>query len=181
MDKPHSDDNRWFTEEVQPLEPGLRSYLRYRFPGVDEMDDVVQESFVRVLKARAKGPIRSAKDFLFAVARNTVRDVIRRRTAAHLVPLTELHELSVAEDAPGIREQVSRRQELAFLADAIQALPVRCQQVFLLRKIQGLSQKEIAAQLGISENTVESLVAKGARRCASYLRDRGLGGSPHVS
>jgi DNA-directed RNA polymerase specialized sigma24 family protein len=58
---------------------------------------------------------------------------------------------------------------------AVRSLPERCRQVFLLRKIQNLSQREIASRLSISENTVESLVAKGARRCADYLRARGVG------
>ncbi len=48
-----------------------------------------------------------------------------------------------------------------------------------MRKIQGLSQKEISARLGISENTVETLVAKGVRRCGAYLHARGLGTARH--
>lgn len=47
-----------------------------------------------------------------------------------------------------------------------------CRDVFLLRKIQGLPQREIAMRLNISENTVETLVARGARRCADYMRAR---------
>lgn len=58
------------------------------------------------------------------------------------------------------------------LAEAMRSLPVRCREVLILRKIHGLAQKEIAQRLGISENTVESLVSRGLRRCASYLRPR---------
>jgi RNA polymerase sigma factor (sigma-70 family) len=54
------------------------------------------------------------------------------------------------------------------------ALPQRCRQVFTLRKLYGLSHREIAAQLAISERTVEAQIDKAMRRCAAYLRERGL-------
>ena len=106
---------------------------------------------------------------LFAIARNTVRDSVRRKLANREVLGTELDSYPVLESA-GVVEIVGRRQEQRLLAEAIQALPERCREVLFLRKIQGLSQREIAARLGITENTVESLVSRGLRRCANHLR-----------
>jgi len=164
----------WFTAEVQPHEPLLRAYLCQAFSSQADVDDLVQETYLRVLRARQQGPIRSSKSFLFAVARNAVRDVLRRRAVSRTIPIMENEPVSVSEDGSGVVDLVSRRQELALLNEAICALPERCRQVFLLRKIQDLSQKKIAARLGITENTVETLVAKGARRCADYLRRKGV-------
>jgi RNA polymerase sigma-70 factor (ECF subfamily) len=64
--------------------------------------------------------------------------------------------------------------ELELLTQAIQSLPDRCREVLTLRKIEGLSQREIAARMGISEHTVEAQVANGMRRCAQFFRDRGI-------
>jgi RNA polymerase sigma-70 factor (ECF subfamily) len=166
---PHTDQTRWFAEELQPHEPSLRAWLHRTFQAAD-VDDLVQESYARVLRARAHGEVRSAKSFLFTVARNAVRDLLRRRATARAETITENILWPVLEDRPGVVDLVSRRQELAVLGEAIRDLPDRCRQVFLLRKIQGLSQREIAVRLGITENTVETLVAKGARRCADYVR-----------
>ena len=60
------------------------------------------------------------------------------------------------------------------LADAVASLPTRCREIIILCKFKGLSQKEVAAQFGISERTVEVQVARGVKRCEEYLRKRGI-------
>jgi RNA polymerase sigma-70 factor (ECF subfamily) len=169
------DADRWFTAEVLPHEPMLRAWLRSQFPTLTDIDDLVQESYVRVLRARAAGArVTSVKAFLFATARNLAIDLVRRRQALGIEPLAETERLSVLDDMPGISETVGHQQELELLTQAIQSLPDRCRQVLTLRKIYGLSQKEIAAQLGISEHTVEAQVGNGVRKCAEFLAQRGL-------
>jgi RNA polymerase sigma factor (sigma-70 family) len=170
-----ADQARWFAEEVQPHERPLRSYLRQSLPTLEDVDDLVQECFARLLRARRTTEIRATKPLLFAIARNAVRDFISRKSRARLVPITETTDNPVLVDDADVVEFVCRRQEIALLAEAIHSLPVRCREVLLLRKIKGLPQKEIAALLGIAEHTVEVLAAKGTRRCAEYLRARGLG------
>ncbi len=169
------DQSRWFAEEVLPHEQPLRSYLRQSLPSLADVDDLVQDCFARMMRARHAGTIRSPKPLLFAIARNAVRDFIHRKGRAELVPITENEVFAVLEEGSDVVESICRRQELALLTEAIHALPERCREVLLLRKIKGLPQKEIAALLGIAEHTVESLAAKGTRRCADYLRAKGLG------
>jgi RNA polymerase sigma-70 factor (ECF subfamily) len=139
-----------------------------------DVDDLVQDCFARMMRAKNTGTIRSPKPLLFAIARNAVRDFISRKCRAELIPITESGELEVLEEGSNVVESVCRKQELGLLTDAIHALPARCREVLLLRKIKGLSQKEIAELLGIAEHTVEALAAKGTRRCADYLRARGM-------
>lgn len=160
----------------------LRAWLRNLFPSLHDVDDIVQDSYVRLIRAKRAGKVSHPKGYLFSTARNAARDVIRHQAVVEAWSITETAPLPVLEDSPGVVDLVSHRQELALLAEAIYALPERCRQVFLLKKIQGLSQNEIAARLGITENTVESLVAKGAHRCADYLRAHGVGpGSNHAT
>lgn len=128
-----------------------------------------------MLRAKSKGPVHSAKGLLFAIARNAVTDFWRRSNKAEHVEITETVHLPVLEKEQGFVETLCRDQELALLHEAIDSLPERCREVLLLRKIKGLSQREIAALLCISEHTVESLAVKGSRRCAEYLRARGIG------
>ena len=169
------DQSRWFAEEVLPHEPPLRSYLRQSLPSLADVDDLVQDCFARMMRARTTGTVRSPKPLLFAIARNAVRDFIHRKGRAELIPITENAEFAVLEAENDVVELICRRQEIALLTDAIRSLPERCREVLLLRKIKGLSQKEISALLDIAEHTVEALAAKGTRRCADYLRARGVG------
>ncbi len=167
-----AEKTQWLAEEVQPLERPLRAYLGRSLPSQADVDDLVQDTYVRLLKAKEKGSIRHAKGLFFAIARNAVRDFLRQRNNADIVPITEDAAIPVLSDGGNLVELVCRREELALLTDAINSLPERCREVILLRKIKGLSQREIAELLGIAEHTVESLVTKGVRRCADYLRTR---------
>lgn len=164
---------RWFDQEIQPHERSLRSYLRRTLPSLSDVDDIVQDCFSRILRARENGQVRSPRPLLFAIARNAVRDFFHSRSKAELVPITEIATQPLLDEGPGVVEFVCHKQELALLAEAIQSLPPRCREVVLLRKIKGLSQREIAKTLGIAEHTVEALAVKGARRCADFLRARG--------
>ncbi len=165
---------RWFAEEVQPHESSLRSYLRQLFPSLPDVDDLVQESYARLIRAREAGRVAYARAFLFTTARNAALDFFRRRRVVRIDGIPDMQALPVADDRPGVAESLSRQQELALLAAAVRTLPERCRQVLTLRLMYAMSHKEIAAELRISEHTVKAQLAKGMRRCAGYLAERGL-------
>lgn len=173
-----SEDARWFAREVQPHEGALRCWLRKRFPTLHDRDDIVQESYVRLIRAKEKGWAGYAKAYLFATARNFALDLFRRSRAVEIERVPDLESLSVLDHRAGIEESVSRQQELEMLADAVRALPERCRQVLTLRLAYGLSHKEIAAELHISAHTVKAQLAKGMRRCAEYFDRKGDALSP---
>lgn len=174
---PHDPETaHWFAEEVQPHEGSLRSYLRGKFPSHPDIDDLVQETYARLLQAREQGVVRTPKAFLFTTARNAAFDYFRRRKIATIDGIAELERLPVLEDRPGIPEAVAHDQELQLLAQAIEALPNRCRHVVTLRKIYGLSHKEIAAQLGVSEHTVNAQIAIGVLRLRDFMRAHGVEG-----
>jgi len=174
VNPPQTSQTQWFEEEVQPWEKALRAYLHRSLPSHADVDDLIQVSYIHLLRAKEKGMIRDTKPLLFSIARNLVRDFLRQRSDDLFVPLTETAALPVLLDKGGVVEHVCRQQELALLDEAIQTLPERCREVILLRKIKGLSQKEIASLLGIAEHTVESLATKGVHRCGAFLRAHGV-------
>lgn len=174
VSSPPSEDARWFAEEVQPHESSLRAYLRSVFPSLPDIDDLVQESYARLLRAKEAGRISYAKAFLFTTARNAALDFFRRRRVVSIENVGDLTDLTVLEDKPDAGETVSKQQELELLGQAVQTLPDRCRQVLMLRLMHGYSHKEIAAELRISEHTVKAQLAKGMRRCATFFEERGL-------
>jgi RNA polymerase sigma-70 factor (ECF subfamily) len=151
----------------------LRSWLQTRFGAQVEIEDIVQEAYARLLRVHAAGTVVSPRAFLFHAARNLALNQLRHRRYTHPDGLTENDVSCVLDLGAGVPETVSRAEDVALLIEAIQSLPERCRQVFTLRKIYGLSQKEIAARLGISENTVEVQGAIGIRKCEEFFRRHG--------
>lgn len=169
---PAPERTRWFTDEVHPHGPRLKSYLRGTYPAVRDVDDVVQESFLKVWQARAARPIASAKSFLFSVARHLAIDRLRRQQVVPMDSLPDSELWSVMDDGPDAAESACTREEIALLAQALADLPPRCREVMLLRQIEGVPQKEIARRLGLSELTVQTHVVNGLRRLEAVLHRR---------
>ena len=173
---PLEERTRWFVQEVHPHDAALKKYLRGSFPSVRDVEDLVQESYLRVWQRHLLRPLSSARCFLYRVARNLAVDTLRRATISPVACVAEIAELPVADGQPDAAAITSVAEETAILLEAIESLPPRCREVLVLRKLGGLSIREIAHQLGISEGTVELHGAKGMRRCANYLRERNIAG-----
>ena len=171
---PPTEQARWFYEEVHPHEPALRAYLQARFPTLADHDDLVQETYVRLLRAKSTGGVRYPKAFIFTAARNAAFDLFRRRRANPTESVNDQTELVALDTQPGAAEALDQRYELEVLAEAVRSLPDRCRQVIMLRYLDGFAYKEIAEQLNISPETVKVHLAKGMRRCAAIFSERGL-------
>ena len=152
----------------------MRAWLQARFSGLTDIDDLIQETYVRVLQVRDRSSIREPRAFLFAAARNLALNALRHRKVITFEAMSATDEALLASERPTAADLVERRQELELLTQAIQSLPERCQEVLTLRKIYGLPQREIAARLGICEHTVEVQVGIGVRRCEAFLARHGL-------
>jgi RNA polymerase sigma factor (sigma-70 family) len=181
MPPPPTEQARWFTEEVQPHESLLRAWLRGLFPSLPDIDDLVQESYVRLIRAREAGKVGHAKAYLFTTARNAALDFFRRRKNVVIEAVGDLKDSDVLDERLDVADALNKQQELDYLAEAVRTLPDRCRQTLTLRLLYGLSHKEIAAELKISEHTVKAQLAKGMRRCAAYFEERGIVRTARVS
>ncbi len=181
MPPPDSELGQWFAEHVHPHEAMLRAWLHQRFESRVDIDDIVQEAFVRTLHARTARTARtlaSPKAFLFTTARNLALDRLRRHEVSRTDFLGGIDTLHVLDEREDIPETLARNQELALLTEAIQSLPARCRQILTLRKLYGLSHREIAQKLGLSESTVSNQITIGIEKCTDFFAEHGDGSGP---
>lgn len=165
---------KWFEEEVHPHDGQLKAYLRGAFPSVRDVDDVVQESYLKIWKARATVPIESAKAFLFKIAQRLAIDVVRRARRSPVDEQRSADELFVLDSRPNAVETLITREALQLLAQAIASLPPKERAVILLHKVGGLSQKEAAEKLQFPVRSVEKYTLQGLRRCQTFLVRHGV-------
>jgi len=166
--------SKWFAEDVKPYEPALRAYLHKRFPSLPDHDDLVQETYTRLLRVRDRGRLTYVKAFLFTAARNIAIDMFRRRRTTAHEPISDALEMPLLEDVRDACETLDHQQRHRLLIEAVAALPERCRQVMMLRHLEGHSYKEIAARLGISPQTVKVHMVKGVRDCTEFFRQHGF-------
>ena len=171
VDSASPDQVRLLNEEILPHEAALRGYLRHRFPSLDT-DDVVQESYLRFLRARAVGRLASTRAYLFTIARHTALTLLHRRRLYSPAPLSELPASRVVSEAPDAAESLARAERHELMCQAIANLSDRCGEVMRLAVLRGCSNAEIAATLGITESTVRVHLVRGIRLCAEYLQQR---------
>jgi RNA polymerase sigma factor (sigma-70 family) len=169
----NSRDDRYLVASLE-FEGVLRACLHRYARNAADVDELLQETYAHLLTAgaaRGREEVRSIRAFALTVARNVALSWLRHRQVVPIELVADLEALELLDEAGQVDEIVNTHQELALLTRAVASLPNRCRQVFTLRKVYGLSQKEIAAELGISENTVEQHLAKGMRLCSAALAD----------
>ncbi len=116
----------------------------------------------------------SVKGFLFQVARRLAVDTLRRSRSSPIEVVTDFPPSSVIDGKADAHEAACTQQEFELLLEAIDALPARCREVIVLRKIRGLSPAETAQTMGISEETVHVQARRGLQRVQELLRRRGV-------
>jgi RNA polymerase sigma factor (sigma-70 family) len=159
----------WFVREILAHEAALMRYLVRCWHRRDDVHDLRQEIYVRVYEAAAKGRPTMPKSFLFTTARHLMTDRLRRGRVVSIEAVGDIDALDVLIDEVSPERRFGARQELKQLTEAFDRLPDRCREVVWLRRVEELSQKEVAARMGIGEKTVEKQVAKGMRLIAEYF------------
>lgn len=155
--------DEWFEMHILAYEASLMRFLRRSWRNQSELDDLRQEIYIRVYEAAAKALPQLPKSFLFATARHLLIDRMRRGRVVSIEAIggmEELDGLNVTIDEPSCERKVSARQDLQRLSFAFDALPPRCREVLWLRRVDDLTQKEVARKLNISEGAVEKALAR---------------------
>ncbi|MCU4675222.1 RNA polymerase sigma factor [Catenovulum sp. 2E275] len=148
----------------------LKQFVMKRTGSSTIAEDVVQETWIRANNNQIITP-DNPKAYLFSMANNLAIDHLRKIKPTTTTPLENQIELNC--DAPQPLESAISTQELNILLDAVQALPDKCKQAFLLYRGQDLTMREVAQNMGISEKTVEKHIAKAMLHCRQKLRQAG--------
>jgi RNA polymerase sigma-70 factor (ECF subfamily) len=166
---------QWFLRHILPHEPALRGWLtRYRSLGL-EIDDIIQEAYALLADLESVEDIRFPRAYLFQVARSVITKHVRRARVVSIQTMDDLSQLEYADEGPSPERIVVDRDQLRQLAQAIAAMPAKTREAFVLRRVDGLSQREISARMAISENTVEKHISRGLRLLVDWFGHGGRG------
>lgn len=148
--------------EFAASKPALRRYLGRFFSKPQDIDDMLQEVFLRCYAAETRRPILLPRAYLFRAAKHVALNELGRRKSSATSSIEDFDDPDVvgSETQPGMDRELEGRRRLALFARAVASLPDQCRKVLVLKKIEGLSQREIATRLGIAESTVEKHLAK---------------------
>ena len=151
----------WLERYVLPHEPALRAWLRGRYLKGLDIDDIVQETYVRLAKAGSLQHVRSGRSYAFQTAGSVIADHLRRTKITSILSVGSLEDFDLVSSEPSPEVQVIDRDELQQLAKTVARLPEQVRQVFTLRRVRELSQRDVSVRMGISESTVEKHVSRG--------------------
>jgi RNA polymerase sigma factor (sigma-70 family) len=156
-----SDDRAsWLACHILPHEPALRAWLRHKRVIDLDVDDIVQETYARLAALDTVSNIREPKRYLFQTAYSIIAAHYRRSRVVSISVTADLDQLGLMAPEASPEQEIIYRDELRELGVALASLPSACRQAFTLRRVSGLSQRETAEKLHISEKTVEKYMAK---------------------
>lgn len=162
---------RWMAHEILPHERDVRAWLRRSLVISGDVDDVVQEAYCRLADIGDRERILNPRAYFFQTARSIVLEQMRRARIVRIEAVTEIDALYIEGEDPSPERVAGGRKELERVMRLIDALPERCRRIFEMRKILGLSQKEIALRLGVTENVVENEAARGLKAILTALAE----------
>jgi RNA polymerase sigma-70 factor (ECF subfamily) len=168
------DRHEWFLDQIFRHRSALQRYVRGFVADSEDIDDLIQETYLRIYGVKDFAKVESPKALLFSIAHNLAVERARRRTRRATDSVPDFDSLRVVSNEEGTDEQLDSRRRFEGFCIAVDSLPPVCRRVFVLRKVYQLSHDEIVDVLGIKPSTIEKHVVKGLKRCRDYMREHGL-------
>lgn len=166
----------WFVTTILPLEGQLLSYLRRHGNGPHEARDLLHDVYERALLGASKGLPEHGRAYLFTIARNLLITRAKRARIVSFDLVADLDDLPLDEDMLTPERHASAREELRRALEGMERLPPRCREVVRLRKVEGLSTREVAERLDVGIDAVERQMTLGMRALTDFM----LGGDGRV-
>ncbi|TQV66980.1 RNA polymerase sigma factor [Exilibacterium tricleocarpae] len=170
-EKPHKslDKSSSITEAFIKHESFLKRYLSRFLSRTQDIEDVVQETYLKSYMAEKKREIHSPKAFLFRVARNAALKELTKKSRQIVNYIEDNNTPEPMSDEDSVEDLTLAKQKLGLFCQSALEMTPRCRRVFLMAKVYGFSYKEISAQMDISVSAVEKQVAKGLEICSNYM------------
>lgn len=160
---------QWFCREVLPLERSLMAFIRRNWRVPEDVVDLRQEVYERVLIGARRELPKDARAFVFTIARNHLINWALRSKIVSFDLVADLETIPLHVDIFATGRHLDARDELRRAQAGLDRLPPRCREVVRLRKVEGLSTREVAERLGISVHTVEKHMTLGMRTLADFM------------
>ena len=138
-----------------------------------DVEDIIQETYVRMCKAENKTFIKDSESFMFRTARNLALDYLKRAETRLTSGVDDIDEILLEEHDPTFG-QIASDEEFGLFCAAIRELPKQSQRAFILKKVYGYSLKEIMLEMDLGQPTVESHIVSATKKCVQYMRNHNV-------
>lgn len=167
---------RWFCDELLVREPQILRIIRRNVHDADDAADVLHEVYAAMIKSAQQSLPDDTGAYLFRVTRNALINRARRAQIVSFEQVSDLDAL-VSDGTFGATERhLSSREGLRRAQAGLAALPARCREVVRLRKIEGMTTREVALHLGVTVHTIEKQLTLGMRALTDFM----LGGEGKI-
>lgn len=152
-------DAQRFDTFIREQYHGLVQFLRGRTATRQDAEDAAQESLAKLLRYRESEPQSAWQKLLYRIAINVAHDQFRVAATHHSARHVPIEDQAIVAPGHTPEEQLDRAQQVARLRQAIHELPAKCQRVYLLKRVHGMSHASVAEHCGISVKMVEKHLA----------------------
>lgn len=164
-------DERSLIESFKRHEKSLRYYISSFFITPQDIEDIAQETFLRTFKSDIQKKVLKPKPFMFRVAKNLIMSEYRRSSYKLTDYIDDVGHEAEPMDISNLEHDYEVQQKLGLFCEALAGLPEQCRKVVIMRKVYGLSIKEISERLGMPTSTINWNIAKGMTHCDNVIEE----------
>lgn len=172
MDGECGDMTAWMAREIVPHEAAVRRWLSRRWHRIVDAEDVIQEAYCRIASLRSVDHIDNPAGYFHQTVNSVVTDMMRRAGIIKFTSMTQIEWSTVMDSGPSAERALEGSQELERVRGLLSRLSDTCRKVIELRRVEGLSRKETAERLGVSENDVKNHLVRGLQKVMKAMAEQ---------